>query len=96
MHPSLIVEENLYTARSVRTELNSAGVKNDPQLFWIERQLDNLVSRLVALLADIESGCTPEYMGFLGDEFEEMMSSLSSEIACLKSMLQNRKILGLG
>lgn len=88
------VTERLEQAQSVLSELPD-GMGPDPQLLWLERQLANIVSQLLAIAADIEAGCSVSEMGLgSNDEFQEMMEDLGTEIANLKGMIRTLKMLG--
>lgn len=90
------VTERLEQAQSVLGEL-PGGKGANPQLLWLERQLANIISQLLALAADIEAGCSISDFGFFTDnEFQEMMDDLGAEIANLKGMIQTLKMIGRG
>ena len=87
------VTERLEQAQSVLGELPDSKGAN-PQLLWLERQLANIVSQLLAMTADIEGGCSISDIGlFTDDEFQEMMEDLGTEIANLKSMIRTLKMM---
>lgn len=87
------VAERLDQAQSVLDALPSKG--EDPQLCWLERQLMNIISQLMAITADLEAGCSIVEMGLYTDvEFEEMIDDLGREITNLKGIIQTVKMLG--
>lgn len=88
------VTERLEQAQSVSDELPESK-SADPYLLWLERQLANIISHLLALAADLEAGCSISDFGvFTDDECREMMQDLGVEIANLKSMIRTIKMLG--
>ena len=88
------VTERLEQAQSVSGELSGSKGAN-PRLLWLERQLANIISQLLALVADIEAGWSISDMGlFTDDEFREMMEDLGVEIANLRGMIRALKMLG--
>ena len=69
------------------------GVGDSPRTLWLDRQLAHLVSQLQALLIDIEAGFSLSDLGFSGQEGEERIGDLATEISTLKGMLQTARMM---
>lgn len=98
MTPAESLSDQLGEAKEALGELAEGVDKIDkasPRLLWLEKQLNNSVNQLQAMLSDIEFGLSIQDLGYFGNEdFDEMIESIGIEIASLKGLIRTFKEVG--
>lgn len=90
------VTEQLSAAQTIAAGLVSGGRgPKSERIEWLERQLQHMISELLALQADIESGWSFDASGGISGEceFEEIMDDYKRSISSLKGMIQSAKMI---
>lgn len=81
-------------AEGVLKRLPESGSSQDPDITWLQWQLNHLIAQLQFMMIEIESG-DPIACGLWSDlELNEMLEDSVTEINNLKSLIQTLRSLG--